>query len=74
MAYTSFVVAFKVSLKIKKHTDEAVWIRVAWGDGFSQPNHLKPTYVVHHLQTPYVFVTNMTSKQKPLLSQVRTNC
>ncbi|KAG7230215.1 hypothetical protein INR49_012348 [Caranx melampygus] len=58
-----------VSLKIKKHTDEAVWIRIAWGDGFSQPNRLKPTYVVHHLQTPYVFVTNLTSKQKPLLSQ-----
>ncbi|XP_041797085.1 centromere protein N [Chelmon rostratus] len=58
-----------VSVKIKKHTDEAVWIRIAWGDRFSEPNHLKPTYVVHHLQTPYVFVTSLTSKQKPLLSQ-----
>ncbi|XP_026233474.1 centromere protein N [Anabas testudineus] len=58
-----------VSVKIKKHTDEAVWIRIAWGDSFSRPNHMKPTYVVHHLQTPYVFVTSLTSKQKPLLSQ-----
>ncbi|XP_071385312.1 centromere protein N isoform X1 [Centroberyx affinis] len=58
-----------VSIKIKKHTDEAVWIRIAWGDSFSRPNHLKPTYVVHHLQTPYVFVTGMNSAQKPLLSQ-----
>ncbi|KAL6113195.1 cenpn [Pungitius sinensis] len=58
-----------VSIKIKKHTDEAVWIRIAWGDTFSRPNHLKPTYVVHYLQTPYVFVTSITSKQKPLLSQ-----
>ncbi|XP_042344343.1 centromere protein N [Plectropomus leopardus] len=58
-----------VSVKIKKHTDEAVWIRVAWGDAYSRPNHLKPTYVVHYLQTPYVFVTSLTSKQKPLLSQ-----
>lgn len=58
-----------VSIKIKKHTDEAVWIRIAWGDSVSRPNHLQPTYVVHHLQTPYVFVTNLTSKQKPLLSQ-----
>ncbi|XP_068175464.1 centromere protein N [Antennarius striatus] len=58
-----------VSIKIKKHTDEAVWIRIAWGDGFSPPNHLKPTYVVHYLQTPYVFVTNLTSKRKPLLCQ-----
>ncbi|XP_075966271.1 centromere protein N [Anarhichas minor] len=58
-----------VSIKIKKHTDEAVWIRIAWGDAFSRPNHLKPTYVVHYLQTPYVFVTSLTLKQKPLLSQ-----
>ncbi|CAL8243439.1 unnamed protein product [Lota lota] len=58
-----------VSIKIKKHTDEAVWIRIAWGDRSSRPNHLKPTYVVHHLQTPYVFVTNLTSKTMPLLSQ-----
>ncbi|XP_039866980.1 centromere protein N [Simochromis diagramma] len=58
-----------VSIKIKKHTDEAVWIRIAWGDTFSRPNHLKPTYVVHYLQTPYVFLSSLTSKQKPLLSQ-----
>ncbi|XP_041653504.1 centromere protein N [Cheilinus undulatus] len=58
-----------VSIKIKKHTDEAVWMRIAWGDSFSRPNHLKPTYVVHYLQTPYVFVTSLTSKQKPLLFQ-----
>lgn len=66
-----FFFFFKVSLKIKKHTDEAVWIRIAWGENFSRPNHLKPTYVVHHLQTPYVFVTSLTSKQKPPLFQVR---
>lgn len=66
----AFGFTLKVSVKIKKHTDEAVWIRIAWGDSFSQPNHLKPTYVVYHLQTPYVFVTSLTSKHKPLLSQV----
>ncbi|XP_059208783.1 centromere protein N [Centropristis striata] len=58
-----------VSIKMKKHTDEAVWIRIAWGDAFSRPNHQKPTYVVHYLQTPYVFVTSLPSKKKPLLSQ-----
>ncbi|XP_053176939.1 centromere protein N [Scomber japonicus] len=58
-----------VSVKMKKHTDEAVWIRIAWGDSFSRPNHLKPTYVVHQLQTPYVYVTGLALKQKPLLSQ-----
>ncbi|XP_056134962.1 centromere protein N [Lampris incognitus] len=59
----------KVSIRIKKHTDEAIWIRIAWGDSFSQPNHLKPTYAVHNLHTPYVFVTGLTSKHKPLLCQ-----
>lgn len=58
-----------VSVKIKKHTDEATWIRIAWGDGFSRPDHLKPTYVVHYLQSPYVFTTSLTNKLKPLLSQ-----
>ncbi|XP_058485663.1 centromere protein N [Solea solea] len=58
-----------VSVKIKKHTDEAVWIRIAWGDSYSRPNHLKPTYIVHHLQTPYVFVTGLSPKQRPLVSQ-----
>ncbi|KAJ7995036.1 hypothetical protein DPEC_G00255730 [Dallia pectoralis] len=58
-----------VSIKIKKHTDEAVWIRIAWGDNFTKPNHLKPTYAVHHLQTPYVFVTGLTGKHKPYLIQ-----
>ncbi|XP_054892481.1 centromere protein N [Poeciliopsis prolifica] len=61
-----------VSVKIKKHTDEAVWIRVAWGDGLSRPNHLKATYVVHYLQTPYVFVNALASKYKPLLLQALT--
>ncbi|XP_034087462.1 centromere protein N [Gymnodraco acuticeps] len=59
----------QVSVKIKKHTDEAVWIRIAWGDAYSRPDHLKPTYVVHYLQTPYVFVTRLNSKQKPMLFQ-----
>ncbi|XP_033839870.1 centromere protein N [Periophthalmus magnuspinnatus] len=58
-----------VSIKIKKHTDEAVWIRLAWGESFSQPNHFKPTYVVHYLQSPYVFMTSLKSKHRPLLDQ-----
>ncbi|KAM4743980.1 centromere protein N [Anableps anableps] len=61
-----------MSVKIKKHTDESVWIRIAWGDGLSRPNHLKATYVVHYLQTPYVFVSTLSSKHKPLLLQALT--
>ncbi|KAA0714636.1 Centromere protein N [Triplophysa tibetana] len=58
-----------ISIKIKKHEDEALWIRIAWGDNFSKPNHLKPTYVVHHLHTSYVFICNLMAKHKILLYQ-----
>ncbi|XP_030650074.1 centromere protein N [Chanos chanos] len=58
-----------VSVKIKKHEDQAIWIRIAWGDNFNKPNQLKPTYVVHYLQTPYVFVSKLSSKHKPYLYQ-----
>uniref|UniRef100_W5LX96 Centromere protein N n=1 Tax=Lepisosteus oculatus TaxID=7918 RepID=W5LX96_LEPOC len=56
-----------VSIKIKKHDDEAVWIRIAWGDNYTKPNHFKPTYVVHYLQTPYVFLSGVSVKHRPLL-------
>ncbi|XP_053722119.1 centromere protein N [Synchiropus splendidus] len=55
----------QVSLKIKKQTDDAVWIRISWKGS----NDSQPTYVVHYLQTPYFFVTGLRSKQKPLLFQ-----
>jgi len=55
---------------MKKHEDEAIWIRIAWGDNFSKPNHLKPTYVVHHLHTSYVFISNLMAKHKIFLCQV----
>ncbi|XP_051953442.1 centromere protein N [Xyrauchen texanus] len=58
-----------ISIKIKKHEDEALWIRIAWGDNFSKPNHLKPTYVVHHLHTSYVFFSNLMAKHKLFLYQ-----
>uniref|UniRef100_A0A8C1LRL4 Centromere protein N n=1 Tax=Cyprinus carpio TaxID=7962 RepID=A0A8C1LRL4_CYPCA len=58
-----------ISIKIKKHEDEAIWIRIAWGDNFSKPNHLKPTYVVHHLHTSYVFISNLMAKHKIFLCQ-----
>ncbi|XP_026855354.2 centromere protein N [Electrophorus electricus] len=56
-----------ISIRMKKLEDGAIWIRIAWGDNFRKPNHLKPTYVVHYLQTPYVFFLNFMSKHKPFL-------
>ncbi|XP_060779192.1 centromere protein N isoform X2 [Neoarius graeffei] len=58
-----------VSVRIKKAEDGAVWIRIAWGDNFTKPNHLKPTYAVHYLQTPYVFILHLNAKHKPFLYQ-----
>lgn len=63
-------VLVQVSVRIKKVEDGAVWIRIAWGDNFTKPNHLKPTYAVHYLQTPYVFILNLNAKHKPFLYQV----
>lgn len=60
----------QVSVRIKKQEDGAVWIRIAWGDNLTRPNHLKPTYAVHYLQTPYVFILNIAAKHKPFLYQV----
>ncbi|MGH0121645.1 UNVERIFIED_CONTAM: hypothetical protein FKN15_053408 [Acipenser sinensis] len=64
------VLAFcEVSIGMKQFEDDAVWIRVAWGDNFTKPNQFKPTYVVYQLQTPYVFISNLNVKHRPLLSQ-----
>ncbi|MGH0115723.1 UNVERIFIED_CONTAM: hypothetical protein FKN15_046908 [Acipenser sinensis] len=75
---TEFSQNFKVNLKdllrhvsigMKKCEDDAIWIRVAWGDNFTEPNQFKPTYVVYQLQTPYVFISSLNVKHRPLLSQ-----
>ncbi|XP_027010670.1 centromere protein N [Tachysurus fulvidraco] len=58
-----------VSIRMRKQDDGAVWIRMAWGDNLTKPNHLKPTYAVHYLQTPYVFILNLSAKHKPFLYQ-----
>lgn len=60
----------QVSVRMRKQDDGAVWIRMAWGDNLTKPNHLKPTYAVHYLQTPYVFILNLSAKHKPFLYQV----
>ncbi|XP_076848646.1 centromere protein N isoform X2 [Brachyhypopomus gauderio] len=76
VSYTEFRELFKanleevfkhISIRMKTLEDGAVWIRIAWGDNFNKPNHLRPTYVVHYLQTPYVFIFNLMSKHKPFL-------
>ncbi|XP_026569932.1 centromere protein N isoform X1 [Pseudonaja textilis] len=65
--WTTFKKKFKCTLlsvlknatiSFKEYEDNAVWIRIAWGTQYTRPNQYKPTYVVYHSQTPYVFITN----------------
>ncbi|ETE72366.1 Centromere protein N, partial [Ophiophagus hannah] len=65
--WTTFKKKFKCTLlsvlknttiSFKEYEDNAVWIRIAWGTQYTRPNQYKPTYVVYHSQTPYVFIAN----------------
>ncbi|NXL98432.1 CENPN protein, partial [Tyrannus savana] len=59
-----------VTITFKEYEDNAIWIRVAWGTPYRQPNQYKPSYVVYHSQTPYVFISASVLKSNlPLLCQ-----
>lgn len=63
-ALKNVTVSFKVDGK------NAVWIRIAWGTQYSQPNQYKPTFVVYYPQTPYAFISSCRLKSTvPLLHQ-----
>ncbi|XP_061450541.1 centromere protein N isoform X2 [Rhineura floridana] len=47
-----------VTISFKEFEDNAIWIRIAWGTQCTKPNQYKPSYVVYHSQTPYVFISN----------------
>ncbi|XP_023790306.1 centromere protein N isoform X2 [Cyanistes caeruleus] len=76
---TDFKKAFKgrlrsalknVTITFKEYEDNAIWIRVAWGTPNKKPNQYKPSYVVYHSQTPYVFIsTSVLKSTLPLLCQ-----
>ncbi|OBS74721.1 hypothetical protein A6R68_14742, partial [Neotoma lepida] len=64
-ALKNVTVSFRVDGK------NAVWIRVAWGTQYSQPNQYRPTFVVYYPQTPYAFISTCRLKSAvPLLHQV----
>ncbi|XP_053127410.1 centromere protein N isoform X2 [Hemicordylus capensis] len=59
-----------VTISFKEYEDNAIWIRIAWGTQYTKPNQYKPSYVVYHSQTPYVFISNsMLRSCIPLLCQ-----
>ncbi|NXQ98228.1 CENPN protein, partial [Sagittarius serpentarius] len=61
-----------VTISFKEYEDNAIWIRVAWGTPYTKPNQYKPSYVVYHSQTPYVFISASVLKSNlPLLCQVQ---
>ncbi|XP_067327135.1 centromere protein N isoform X2 [Anolis sagrei] len=59
-----------VTITFEEFEDNEIWIRVAWGTQYRKPNQYKPSYVVYHSQTPYVFICKSTNKSSvPLLLQ-----
>jgi hypothetical protein len=63
----------KVTVSFRVYEKDSVWIRVAWGTQYSQPNQYKPTFVVYYPQTPYAFISSCHLKNTvPLLHQVGT--
>nr|XP_060644020.1 centromere protein N isoform X2 [Anolis sagrei ordinatus] len=59
-----------VTITFEEFEDNAIWIRVAWGTQYRQPNQYKPSYVVYHSQTPYVFICKSRNKSSvPFLFQ-----
>ncbi|NXF20242.1 CENPN protein, partial [Rhodinocichla rosea] len=61
---------YQVTITFKEYEDNAIWIRVAWGTPHKKPNQYKPSYVVYHSQTPYVFISSSVLKSTlPLLCQ-----
>ncbi|NWY37817.1 CENPN protein, partial [Sylvia atricapilla] len=59
-----------VTITFKEYEDNAIWIRVAWGTPYKKPNQYKPSYVVYHSQTPYVFIAaSVIRSNMPLLCQ-----
>ncbi|XP_052022256.1 centromere protein N isoform X2 [Apodemus sylvaticus] len=59
-----------VTISFRVSEENSVWIRVAWGTQYSQPNQYKPTFVVYYPQTPYVFISSSHLRSTvPLLHQ-----
>ncbi|NXS08721.1 CENPN protein, partial [Neodrepanis coruscans] len=59
-----------VTITFREYEDNAIWIRVAWGTPYRKPNQYKPSYVVYHSQTSYVFISSSVLKSNlPLLCQ-----
>lgn len=53
-----------VTINFREYEDNAIWIRIAWGTPYREPNQYRASYVVYYSHTPYVFIS---------LSQYRSN-
>ncbi|KAM4018463.1 centromere protein N isoform 2-T2 [Anomaloglossus baeobatrachus] len=63
-----FSVQKNVTIHFREFGD-ALWLRIAWGKNYMKPNQYRPTFIVYHTQTPYVFLTSITSTQRPVVCQ-----
>ncbi|XP_077144469.1 centromere protein N isoform X1 [Ranitomeya variabilis] len=69
-SFKKFVFSIQRNLIIHfREFGDALWIRIAWGKDYMKPNQYRPSFIVYHIQTPYVFMTSLTKTQQPLVCQ-----
>ncbi|XP_069594889.1 centromere protein N isoform X2 [Ranitomeya imitator] len=69
-SFKKFVFSIQRNLTIHfREFGDALWIRIAWGKEYTKPNQYRPSFIVYHIQTPYVFITSLTKTQQPVVGQ-----
>ncbi|XP_077149217.1 centromere protein N-B-like [Ranitomeya variabilis] len=69
-SFKKFVFSIQRNLTIHfREFGDALWIRIAWGKDYMKPNQYRPSFIVYHVQTPYVFISSLTKTQQPVVCQ-----
>ncbi|XP_061228792.1 centromere protein N [Neopsephotus bourkii] len=59
-----------VTINFREYEDNEIWIRIAWGTLYREPNQYRASYVVYCSCTPYVFISLSKYRSNlPLLCQ-----
>ncbi|XP_073438645.1 centromere protein N isoform X2 [Dendrobates tinctorius] len=69
-SFKKFVFSIRRNVTIHfREFGDALWIRIAWGKDYMKPNQYRPSFIVYHIQTPYVFMACVTKTQQPVVCQ-----
>ncbi|XP_073515239.1 centromere protein N [Phyllobates terribilis] len=69
-SFKKFIFSIQKNVAIHfREFGDALWIRIAWGKDYMKPNQYRPSFIVYHTQTPYVFVACLTKTQRPVVCQ-----